>query len=75
MYSVGYVTFDNVDCVYTIDNTGIRLIPTQEENIRKLNADYRWNRTDYTPQILTSLFAAFESEYKNKHCLLFEYTI
>ena len=42
---------------FSADNTNISLdfLP---------NADYRWNRTDYTPQILTSLFAAFESEYK-----------
>lgn len=40
MYSVGYVTFDNVDCVYTIDNAGIRLIPAQKEDIRKLNRHF-----------------------------------
>lgn len=28
------------------------------------DATYRWNRTDYSPQTFSSLFAAFESEYK-----------
>lgn len=28
------------------------------------DATYRWNRTDYSPQIYAALFAAFESEYK-----------
>ena len=32
------------------------------------NADFRWNRTDYSPQTLTALFAAFESEYKANRC-------
>lgn len=32
------------------------------------DADYRWNRTDYSPQTLATLFAAFESEYKANHC-------
>lgn len=27
------------------------------------DATYRWNRTDYTPSLLVSLFSAFESEY------------
>lgn len=40
MYRVGYVTFHDVDCVYTIDIDGIRLVPVQEENIRKLNTHF-----------------------------------
>ena len=40
MYSCGYVLFDGIDCVYTEDKDGIRLIPTKEESIRKLNAHY-----------------------------------
>ena len=32
------------------------------------NAAYRWNRTDYSPQLLATLFAAFESEYKANKC-------
>ncbi len=42
---------------FSADNTNIALdfLP---------DADYRWNRTDYSPQSLVALFAAFESEYK-----------
>ena len=42
---------------FSADNVGISLdyLP---------DATYRWNRNDYTPRILSSLFAAFESEYR-----------
>lgn len=46
MYSCGYVLFDGIDCVYTEDKDGIRLIPTKEESIRKLSTHY--NDHDFT---------------------------
>ena len=40
MFSEGYVTFDGIDCIYILTNKRIKLIPTQKDDIRKLNRHF-----------------------------------
>ena len=40
MYNVGHVSFHDIECVYTIDNGGITLIPAHAEDIRKLKSHF-----------------------------------
>jgi len=47
---------------FSAENTNIALQFLPE-------ATYRWNRTDYSTQLLATLFAAFESEYKANICV------
>lgn len=40
MFSEGRVTFDGIHCVYIESKEGIKLIPANEDDIRKLSSHF-----------------------------------